>query len=102
MTYAFVQDVPIDRETYLTLRDRLGDVPPPGLISHVVLEREGGLRYVDVWDSEAAWTSFRDEKVLLALFELLESRGVPVDPSGVHYDVVQVVDAWLGRQPARV
>jgi hypothetical protein len=102
MTYAFVQDVPIDRETYLTLRERLGDVPPAGLISHVVLEREGGLRYVDVWESESAWTSFRDEEVLPALVQMMESRGASMDSSGVRYDVVQVVDAWLGHQPARV
>jgi hypothetical protein len=102
MTYAFVQDVPIDRTTYLALRERLGDTPPAGLISHVVLERDGGLRYVDVWESEPAWTRFRDEQVLPALVELMESRGASLDPTGVRYDVVEVVDAWLGRQPARV
>jgi hypothetical protein len=102
MTYAFVQDVPIDRETYLALRGRLGGTPPDGLISHVVLEREGGLRYVDVWESEQAWTRFRDEQVLPALVDLMASRGATLDPSGVRYDVVQVVDAWLGRQPATV
>jgi hypothetical protein len=55
MTYAFVQDAPANRAIYEEIRTGLGDETPPGLISHVVIEREDGLRYIDVWETEADW-----------------------------------------------
>ena len=56
MTYAFTQDVPIDAALYSRVLDGLGDEPPKGLIVHLAVERpEGGLRYFDVWESEADW-----------------------------------------------
>jgi hypothetical protein len=64
MTYAFVQDVPIDAATYKRITDGLGDAPPPGLIVHLALERpEGGLRYIDIWESEAHWARFGEDRL---------------------------------------
>ena len=62
MTYAFIQDVPANEEMYAEIRARLADRGPGGLIAHVVIEREAGLRYVDVWETEADWDRFRDER----------------------------------------
>ena len=53
MTYAFIQDVPADREMYAKIRAKLPTAAPAGLITHVVIEQESGLRYVDVWATEA-------------------------------------------------
>ncbi len=64
MTYAFTQDVPIDAGFYRQVIERLGDEPPKGLIVHVVVERpEGGLRYIDVWDSEEDCNRFTAERL---------------------------------------
>jgi len=53
MTYAFTQDVPIDAAFYQRIVEGLGDTPPKGLIAHIALERpEGGLRYIDLWESK--------------------------------------------------
>ena len=52
MTYAFIQDVPADREMYAKIRAKLPTAAPAGLITHVVIEQESGLRYVDVWESK--------------------------------------------------
>ena len=58
MSYAFTQDVPIDAAVYRRVLDGLGDEPPKGLIVHLAVERpEGGLRYFDVWESEADWAA---------------------------------------------
>ena len=57
MTYAFTQDVPIDAAFYKRITDGLGDSPPKGLIVHAAVERpEGGLRYIDIWESEKTAT----------------------------------------------
>jgi hypothetical protein len=64
MTYAFTQDVPIDAATYGRIIESLGPDLPQGLVSHVALTRpEGGLRYVDVWESEADFERFAEERL---------------------------------------
>jgi hypothetical protein len=97
MPYAFVQDVPATEEMYGEIKARLGDRPPKGLIAHVAIKRERGLRYVDVWDTEADWERFRDERVEPAVGAVLASRGIPHDHSLVRTEDVEVIDTWLGE-----
>lgn len=94
--YGFVQDVPANEEMYRQIRARLGEQPPTGLVAHVVLSREGGLRYVDVWETQADWERFRDEEVEPAVDAVLGAIGLPHDHSLVHTEEVTIVDAWLG------
>lgn len=64
MAYSFTQDVPIDAATYGRIVDGLGPEPPEGLVVHLAVERpDGGLRYIDVWESEAAWDRFAEERL---------------------------------------
>jgi len=94
--YGFVQDVPANEEMYGQIKARLGDQPPKGLVAHVVLTRDGGLRYVDVWETQADWERFRDEEVEPAVDAVLSAIGLPHDHSLVHTEEVTIVDAWLG------
>ncbi|MGO9964376.1 MAG: hypothetical protein ACLPUG_13250 [Acidimicrobiales bacterium] len=72
MTYAFTQDVPIDAGFYKRITDGLGDEPPKGLIVHIAVERpEGGLRYIDVWESEDDWDRFAEERLHPVVHALL-------------------------------
>ena len=96
MAYAFIQDVPANERIYGEIRARLGQEPPKGLISHVALKREGGLRYVDVWATRADWERFRDEQVDPAVGAVLASYGIPHDHSQVRFEDVEVIDAWVG------
>lgn len=101
MPYGFVQDVPVDEDIYRQIRAHLGDVPPPGLIAHIVLKHENGLRHVNVWESQQAWQTFHDETLWPAVSSVLATLGIRPDPSqeAVRQNV-EVVDAWV--QPARV
>lgn len=64
MTFAFTQDVPIDAAFYRQISDGLGEDVPTGLIMHLAIERpEGGLRYIDIWESESDWNRFVDERL---------------------------------------
>jgi hypothetical protein len=96
--YGFVQDVPANGEIYGQIKARLGEQPPKGLVAHVVLTREGGLRYVDVWETQADWERFRDEEVEPAVGAVLGAMGLPHDHSLVHTEEVTIVDAWLGER----
>ena len=72
MPYAFSQDVPIDAAFYARIKNGLGEAPPKGLISHVAVERpDGGLRYIDVWESEEDWDRFAEERLHLVVHPLL-------------------------------
>jgi hypothetical protein len=63
MTYAFTQDVPINAEFYRRIVAGLGEDAPKGLIVHVATERpEGGLRYIDLWETEEDWERFAEDR----------------------------------------
>jgi hypothetical protein len=99
MSYAFVQDVPANTEVYWKIRTKLGDTPPPGLISHVAIEHDGGLRYVDVWDSEDSWRAFHDTTLFPAVSEVLAGQGIEPNEALVTREAVTCVDAWVAPQP---
>ena len=100
MTYGFTQDVPIDAGFYARIVEALGEEPPPGLIVHLAVERpEGGLRYYDVWESEADWDRFGEERLHPVVHGLLgEMFGgdLPEEPTRVPLPVVHV---WAPGSP---
>jgi hypothetical protein len=96
VTYAFVQDVPANEEIYREIRSALGDHAPAGLIVHVALVREGGLRYVDVWQSKADWEAFRDDHLEPVVSTVLAKYGVPHDHSDIRVEELDPIDAWIG------
>lgn len=98
MTYAFTQDVPADEPMYRQIRALLPAEAPAGLIAHIALKRDGGLRYVDVWETEGQWQSFRDEHVEPAVGQVLGSLGIPHDHSLVTQDAVEAIDVWIGQR----
>lgn len=101
MAYAFSQDVPIDLTIYRRITEGLGDAPPEGLILHVALERpEGGLRYIDVWESEADWDRFAEQRLHPVVHPILTER-LGTQPPEPPRTPVSVVDVWQGRPSGR-
>lgn len=94
MPYGFIHDVPIDENMYRQIKAKLGDDVPKGLLCHVAFRREGGLRYVDVWETQADWERFRDAHVHPAVGEILGAMGIPHDHSMVSSQDIEVIDAW--------
>ncbi|MFN2608440.1 MAG: hypothetical protein ABR511_11220 [Acidimicrobiales bacterium] len=95
MTYAFTQDVPIDSAAYGRIVDGLGDEPPKGLLVHVAVERpEGGLRYVDVWESEEDWDRFAEERLHPVVHPILQRRfGADLPPEPAR-NPISVIHVW--------
>jgi hypothetical protein len=98
MAYAFVLDVPANETIYTDIRSKLCDETPDGLVAHLVLKRVGGLRYIDVWESEAQFTRFRDERLEPTVTEVLAGYGLPHDHSQSRFEEVDVIDTWLGSR----
>jgi hypothetical protein len=95
MSYAFTQDVPANAEMYAKIKALL-PAHADGLIAHIAVERDGGLRYTDVWENEAAWIAFRDNHVEPAVGEVLAGYGLPHSHDLVVFNELELVDAWLG------
>jgi hypothetical protein len=95
--YAFTQDVPIDAAAYARIKQGLGEEPPKGLICHIAVELPtGGLRYIDVWESEEDWDRFGEEQLHPVVHPMLaEVFGdeLPPEPERVP---LRVIDTWLG------
>jgi hypothetical protein len=93
MAFAFQQDVPINMDIYRAIKERLGETPPAGLIVHLVIQREHGLRYIDVWESQALHQRFVDERLHPIIGSVLRDAGfteMPPEPESVLLDVTEV------------
>ena len=97
MPYAFTQDVPIDAAFYQRIVEGLGEDKPPGLIVHLALQHEqGGLRYIDVWESEQDWNRFVDERLHPVIHGLLHDvfgDDMPPEPAQTP---LSLIHAWTG------
>ncbi|MBK5288328.1 MAG: hypothetical protein JJE46_07665 [Acidimicrobiia bacterium] len=95
MTYAFIQDVPIDAVAYERIRTELGDERPEGMVTHLAIERpEGGLRYIDVWESEADWQRFVEERLHPVVHRMLAEvfgENLPEEPA---LEAISVLHVW--------
>ena len=61
---------------------------------------EGGLRYIDVWESEADWDRFAEERLHPVVHPILAEvfgDDLPPEPERVE---VAVVDVWLSASSA--
>jgi len=91
--FAFTYDVPIDEDFYGKIKEGLGPEVPQGLITHIALKLpEGGLRYIDVWDSEEDFEHFAEDRLHPVIHPLLEEilGVVPAEPEQVALSVIHV------------
>ena len=105
MSYAFTRDVPADEHHYAEVRTAIGAAVPEGLIVHLVVRRDGGLRYIDVWDSEAHWRRFHDERIGPAVRKVMAAHGMTRPGTSAPYEPMELIDVWVPagapREPGR-
>jgi hypothetical protein len=93
MAFAFTYDVPIGEEVYRKIEDGLGPEPPEGLVTHVAMRlADAGLRYIDVWRSEADYERFAEERLHPVVHPILEELlgFAPPEPERTALDVIHV------------
>lgn len=96
MSYAMSYDVPADEATFAKIKALIGDEPPKGLVVHLVVKTERGLRHIGVWDSEQDWQRFHDERSEPAVHQVLTEMGFAKMPPDPPVEVLDLVDVWLG------
>jgi hypothetical protein len=96
MVYAFIQDVPIGEERYRRIIENLGTEPVAGSLLHLcVREPGGGLRYIDVWESEDACARAFDERIHPAVDAAFGSQRPAGEPEVHRLDVLHASGALL-------
>ena len=96
MVYAFIQNVPIGEEFYRKIISEIGPEPISGSLLHLCIRRpEGGLRYIDVWESEDACTRGFDERIHPAVDAAFGGSRPGVEPQFERLDVVHASGAML-------
>ena len=81
-------------DAYARIVEGLGDKVPRGLLVHLAIERaEGGLRYFDVWQSEADCDAFVEEHlhpVVHAMLREVFGDHLPPEPERTPLSVIHV------------
>ena len=105
MSYAFTRDVPVDEHHYAEVRAAIGAAAPEGLVVHLVVRRDGGLRSIDVWDSEAHWRRFHDKRIGPAVRTVAAAHGMTRPATPPPDKPMELIDAWVPdrrpREPGR-
>ena len=100
MVYAFTQDVPIGEELYRRIVDAIGPQPLAGQLLHLCVRRpDGGLRYIDVWESEEECARFTEERlhpVVHGLLTEIFGDDLPPEPERTPLSVVHVWGSATG------
>jgi hypothetical protein len=94
MTYAWIQDVPIDEAVYRKITARLGDEPMEGLLLHLAVRRpDGKLRYIDVWESQELCDKAFETRIHPAVYGTFQEIGFRPDgePPREELEVVDVL-----------
>jgi hypothetical protein len=64
------------REEYDAVNEKLGAEPPQGGLVHTGGQLDDGrMQVVDVWESEADWENFRDNRLKAAIEEVVGGEG---------------------------
>jgi hypothetical protein len=100
MPYAYMRKAPFDAETHRAVRDRIGDQVPKGLLVHLVFERDGGLEFIDVWESAQDWERFQAEQLGPAVAAVQGGRDAGAAPAPVASTPIEVVDLLVGSPEA--
>ena len=94
MTYACTMEVPASPEVYRRVRAKLGDQSPKGLVFHLAVQSENGLRHIDVWDSEADWNRFSQEQLMPAVAQTLAELGITPPAGPPERSPLEIVGVW--------
>jgi hypothetical protein len=98
MTLAFSYEVPASEQMYRQVKQAIGDEQPEGLVVHLVVRAEQGLRHIEVWDSKEEWDRFHEERVEPALHQVLTAAGFEQMPPDPPVEELALVDVWMGSR----
>ncbi|MFD1211910.1 hypothetical protein ACFQ36_07640 [Arthrobacter sp. GCM10027362] len=99
MVFAFSQDLPVDDDTYRRVVEAMGTEPFDGLILHLCMRKDsGGLRYIDVWESEEQCNAAYAQRIRPAVERVLGGRRPATEPEAAPLEVVDLRGKVVGAR----
>ena len=95
MPYAYYYDVPSTPQMYRAVTAEIGDHPPAGLISHLVVHENDWLRHYGVWERRTDWEQYRDDVIRPAVARVLRRAGI-AEPAPPDEHALAVIDVQTG------
>ena len=96
MVYAFTQDVPIDEQRYREIVTAFGPDPMDGCLLHLCVRREdGGLRYIDIWSSEADCARAFEERIHPAVDAAFGGRRPGQEPTSTPLEILDMSGSFV-------
>lgn len=93
MVYAYTTDVDIDAERYQKILGEIGPEPYPGSLIHLCVQKpDGGLQYIDVWETKEAAAKAFAERIHPAVDRAFGGTRPP-EP---HTEPIDVIDVRFG------
>ncbi len=97
MVYAYMQDVPIPLDLYEKIIAEIGPEPMAGSLLHLCVRRpDGGLRYIDVWESKQDCERAFAERIHPAVDAAFGGQRPSTEPTVEHLEVLHADGALLG------
>lgn len=99
MTVLMQMDLPLKREDVEAVAADVESVknPPDGLLVHVMTETANGVHIVDVWESQAQFEKFRDDRLMPSMMKVMTKRGIPMDGPPPEPTFDEAFDVVRGR-----
>ncbi len=102
MPIAFSQEMPITKEMYKKTSEAVGKDAPPGLIVHLAFETDRGMRFIDVWESEAQLDQFREQRLRPIVDKVMAESGRSREDMGPPQEedlrLVEIYGPSLGKR----
>jgi hypothetical protein len=93
MAVLMTQEIPATKEQYDQVNQKLGvdDNPPDGLMIHTAQDHGDHMRIVDVWESQQAYETFRNERLGPAVEEVVGPAPEGAAPQNEFHELYNVI-----------
>jgi heme-degrading monooxygenase HmoA len=81
----------------LTKSMRVRESPPAGLVAHAATDTSEGIHVVDIWESEADFQTFLEERLMPAAKAFAQEHGIDMEGFGQPM-FTEAYDVVVGRQ----
>jgi hypothetical protein len=71
--------------------------PPDGILLHSHFEQNGRIRVVDVWESQEAYDTFRENRLIPAMQAVAQRNGADEPPPQLETSITEVHRVVRGR-----
>jgi hypothetical protein len=70
---------------------------PAGPLIHIATEEEGGVRIIDVWNSQADYDAYEESRLMPAITSAAQTHGMELPTDGPRPTFTEAFDLVVGK-----